>query len=344
MSSIITEITTESQRRATEEILDIMTPHLDGSQMMELNKVLNNEFSRIQLTPIKEPIHENWDEENQWMVKDFFKAKKIEGLSDRTLEAYKNVYNHFFKFIDKHYTLVDTEDIREYLTYYQELNGCSLNTLDTHRRYLLTLFTWLTENEYILHNPMKRIGKIKTPIRVKKEFSNMDLEKMRDAIPERDLRTRAVFELLLSSGIRVGELYRLNRDDLNFHTLTFKVLGKGSKERLCYFNETASYYLKKYLKSRKDNNPALFVTKAKPHNRVGTNGHERIIRELGVKAGVENAHPHRFRRTTATLAVKRGMPIEEVQKLLGHSNISTTMLYVNVDQDTVKLNHSKFTN
>ena len=342
MTSIISEITTESQRRATEEILDIMNPHLDGAQMVELNKILNQEFSKIQLTRKKQPLHENWEEENEYMVKEFFKAKSIEGLSDRTLQAYKSVYKYFFKFIDKHYSLVTTEDVREYLLWYQELNDCSLATLDTHRRYLSSLYMYLTENEYIFNNPMKRITKIKTPVKVKKEFTNIEIEKMRDGIT--DVRTRAVFELLLSSGIRVGELVRLNRDDIYYNSLTFKVLGKGNKERLCYFNDTAKYYLQKYLKTRNDNNPALFVTLSKPYERVGINGHERRIRELGRKVGVDNAHPHRFRRTAATIATKRGMPLEEVQKFLGHENIGTTMIYVNVDKNTVKLNHSKYTN
>jgi len=340
----IESISAEAQRRATEDILDRMDKVLDGNQMMELNKILNTEFNKVQLCMKKEDIHLDYMNENVHVVKEFFKAKTVEGLSQRTLFYYKDIYNSFFTYMQKHYTLITTEDIREYLDWYQGLNNCSNITLDNHRKGLSTLFSWMHKNEYIFKNPMVRIKKIKGQHKVKKAFSDLEIETLRDNIGPEDYRTRAVFELLLSSGIRVGELKGLNRDDMNFHTMSFKVLGKGNKERVAYFNDTAKLYLQKYLKSRTDDEPALFIaSKPEPH-RLSKHQHEKMIRELGIKAGVEKTHPHRFRRTMATRAIERGMPIEQVQKLLGHENISTTMIYVNVDQDAVKLNHNKYTN
>ncbi|MBQ6220123.1 MAG: tyrosine-type recombinase/integrase [Methanobrevibacter sp.] len=291
----------------------------------------------------KEDIHLDWENENIHIVKEYFKAKSVEGLSNKTLVAYKRSYNYFFSYMRKHYSLITTDDIREFLDWYQGLNDCSHITLDNLRKHLSSLFAWLHKNDYIFKNPMTRIKKIRGQTKVKKAFTDYELEKLRDSIPSDDIRLKAVFELLLSSGIRIGELVGLNRNDMNFNNLTFKVLGKGNKERTCYFNNKAKLYLQQYLMSRDDDNPALFVTSHTPNDRVGKSGHERIMRELGEKCGVK-CHPHKFRRTMATNAIRRGMPIEQVQKLLGHESISTTMIYVNVDQDAVKLNHTKYTN
>ena len=344
MTTVIESISAQAQRRATEDILDQMDNVLDGNQMMQLNRVLNQEFGKVILCMKKEDIHLDYLNENIHVVKEFFKAKTVEGLSERTLYYYKDIYNSFFTFMQKHYTLITTDDIREYLDWYQGLNNCSNITLDNHRKGLSTLFSWMHKNDYIFKNPMVRIKKIKGQHKVKKPFTDLEIEKLRVNIPPEDYRTRAVFELLLSSGIRVGELEGLNRNDINFHTMTFKVLGKGNKERLAYFNDTAKLYLQKYLNTRTDDDPALFVTTKHGVNRVPKARHEKVLRELGNKAGVPKTHPHRFRRTMATKAIERGMPIEQVQKLLGHENVSTTMIYVNVDQDAVKLNHKKYTN
>ena len=254
------------------------------------------------------------------------------------------VYNKFFTYVCKHYSLITTEDIREFLDYYQGINNCSNITLDSNRRALSSLFGWWHRNEYIYKNPMVRIKKIRGQKQVKKAFTTLELETLRDTIDPDDVRTKAVFELLLSSGIRIGELVRLNKYDMDFNNLTFRVLGKGNKERICYFDDKAKLYLKQYLKKRADDNPALFVSQKGPYIRMSANAHERILRELGEKAGVEKVHPHRLRRTCATRAINRGMPLEQVQQLLGHNNIGTTMIYVNVDQNAVKLNHKKYTN
>lgn len=344
VSTAIDSLSAEAQRRCTEDILDKMDKFLDGNQMMELNKVLNSELNKVTLHVKKEDIHINYEIENEHAVKDFFKAKKVEGASDRSLYSYKRVYNHFFRYMCKHYSLITTEDIREYLEYYQGINNCSNITLDSHRRALSSLFSWWHRNEYLYKNPMVRVKKIRGQKQVKKAFTTLELETLRDNIDPEDIRTKAIFELLLSSGIRIGELVRLNRYDLDFNNLTFKVLGKGNKERLCYFDDKAKLYLKQYLNQRTDNNPALFVSSREPFKRLTINAHERRFRELGKKAGVSNVHPHKFRRTCATRAINRGMPLEQVQSLLGHENIGTTMIYVNVDQNAVKLNHKKYTN
>ena len=342
--SAIDLISADAQRRCTEDILEKMDKVLDGNQMMELNKVLNQELNKVTIHMKKEDIHLNYEQENEYAVKDFFKAKKVEGASDRTLYLYKSVFNHFFTYVLKHYTLITTDDIREFLEYYQGINNCSNVTLDSNRRALSSLFNWWHKNEYIYKNPMVRVKKIRGQKQVKKAFTTYELEKLRDAIDPDDVRTKAVFELLLSSAIRIGELVRLNRYDMDFNNLTFQVLGKGNKERTCYFDDKTRLYLEQYLKQRDDDNPALFVSNNAPIRRLGANAHERRIRELGEKAGVEKVHPHRFRRTAATRAIDRGMPLEQVQQLLGHESIGTTMIYVNVDQNAVKLSHKKYTN
>ena len=341
---VIDELSVEAQRRCVVEILEKMSDVLNNDQLMELNRVLNNEINRISLHFKKEDININYEIENEYAVKDFFKAKKIEGCSNRTIDTYKKIFKSFFKYISKHYTQITSDDVREYLVYYQSINDCSNVTLDIHRRSLNSLFNWWHNNEYIFINPMIRIKKIIGQKQVKKAFTAYEIEKLRFTIDHEDMRTRAVFELLLSSGIRIGEMIRLNISDIDFNNLTFIVKGKGNKERICYFDEKAKLYLIQYLKSRNDESPALFVTKKRPHSRICDASHERILRELGKKAGIDKVHPHRFRRTCATRAINRGMPLEQVQQLLGHESISTTMVYVNVDKNAVKLNHKKFMN
>ncbi len=341
--SAIKSITADAQRRCTEDILDKMDNVLDGDQMMKLNKIINDELNKVQLHFKKEDIHYDYETENIHIVKEFFKAKSVQGLSKNTLFTYKRVYNSFFSYIHKHYTLITSDDVRDFLDWYRNVNNCSNNTLDNVRKPLSSLFSWMHVNDYIYKNPMTRIKKIKGQDKVKKPFTDFEIEKMRDAIKPTNFRLRAIFELLLSSGIRVGELERLNRTDLNFNNGTFKVLGKGNKERLAYFNDTAKVHLQKYLMTREDDDPALFVTYSEPPHRMAKYQYQKLIRYLGNKVGIR-AHPHKFRRTMATKAVDKGMPIEQVQRLLGHESISTTMIYVNVDQDTVKMNHKKFTN
>lgn len=344
MTSAIEQLSIEAQKRATDEILEKMENHLDGTQLMELNKILNHEFNKVDFTFKREEYDEDYMGHNIFLKEEFLKAKQVEGCSKRTLYYYDQNIDYLINYFQKPFANITTEDIREYFTFHQNLHNCTNVTLNSVRRVYSSYFGWLSDNGYILKNPMSRIKKIKEVKKVKKAYSSHELEVMRQSIPAHKLRQKAVFELLLSSGIRLGELQRLNITDMNWDNLTFKVLGKGNKERVCYFNDKAKLALQNYLKSRKDSNPALFVTEIKPYNRVGLFRHQQDMRELGRWSGVENVHAHRFRRTCATIAINRGMPIEQVQKLLGHESITTTMIYINVDQNAVKLNHKKYMN
>ena len=352
MTSAIDYVNMDAQKQATDEILDKMTKYLNGSQLYELNKVLNEEFNKVVFTKKKEDLHGDFEAENRYLLNEFLSMKQIEGLSKRTLKKYEYDIWNMFQYLNKHYNDITSDDIRKYLRYAQNRNNASNLCIDNYRKSLNTFFNTMSDNGYVYKNPMTRISPIKFDKKIKKPFSDEEIELLRLAIPEDDLLTRAMFELLLCSGIRLGGLVNLERNDLDFGTMTFKVLEKGNKERICFMNDSAKVHIQKYLKSRKDNNPALFVTEKRRRNEKGILEHpkmtrytvERRMRMLGKKAGIKNVHPHRFRRTVATKLIKRGMPIDQVQKVLGHDNISTTMLYVEVEQNAVKLNHQKYTN
>ena len=233
-----------------------------------------------------------------------------------------------------------TEIIRSYLVDYQGINNCSKVTVDNVRRNISSFFSWLEEEDYILKSPMRRIHKIKTKKSVKKIISDEDIEKLRDGCT--NLRDLAIIDLLYSTGMRVGELVRINRSDINFEERECVVFGKGGKERKVYFDAKTKIHLKRYLEQRKDTNPALFVSLMAPFNRLKISGVEIRIRELGRTLHIEHIHPHKFRRTMATRAIDKGMPIEQVQKILGHSQIDTTMQYAIVNQNNVKSSHQKY--
>lgn len=284
--------------------------------------------------------------ERKNLVREFITAKRIEGCSKRTEEYYYTTLSFFEKNIKCSLCLADTEIIREYLINYQRINNCSNVTLDTVRRILSSFYKWLEEEDYILKSPMKRIHRIKTPCIIKAALSEENIEVIREAVSD-NKRNLLIIDLLLSSGIRVSELVRLNRSSINLQTLTCLVFGKGSKQRETYFDVRTKIELENYLKSRKDKNKALFVSsrrnkKSGTYSRLTINTIEKIIREAGLKAEVENVHPHRFRRTLATRAIDKGMPIEQVQVLLGHTKIDTTLRYANVQQANVRYSHKKF--
>jgi len=352
MATAIDYIKMDAQKQATDEILEKMTKYLDNSQLYELNKVLNEEFNKVTFTKKKENLHNDIKSENRYILNEFINMKRIEGLSKRSLSKYEYDLKRMFEYLGKHYNDITTDDIRQYLQYAQNINDCSNRTIDGYRKSLNSFFNTMSDNGYIYKNPMTRINPIKYEKKVKKPFTDEEIELMRLAIPKDDLLLRAIFETLLCSGIRLGGLVNLNREDLDFNSMTFKVTEKGNKERICFLNDAAKVHLKKYLKSRTDNNPALFVTSHTRINEQGVrepprimhNGIERRMRELSKKSGVPEVHPHKFRRTVASKLIARGMPIDQVQKVLGHDNISTTMLYVEVEQNQVKLNHQKYTN
>ena len=235
---------------------------------------------------------------------------------------------------------ITTEEIRTYLSDYQKINRCSNVTIDNIRRNISSFFSWLEEEDYILKSPMKRIHKIKTDKVVKETLSDETLECLRDNCD--NIRDLAIIDLLASTGMRVGELVKININDIDFENRECVVFGKGNKERPVYFDARTKIHLKNYINSRSDDNPALFVSLDKPYNRLQISGVEIRLRNLGKRLGINKVHPHKFRRTVATKAIDKGMPIEQVQNLLGHSQIDTTMHYAMVNQNNVKESHRKY--
>lgn len=314
------------------EILNDMAEDLTVIQLKKLQEVLLSRFNeqKSKQVPAK----------NDDYLEMFLHAKQVEGLSARTLHYYRTSIQHLFRMIDTPVRRITTEQIRDYLADYPKINGCSKTTVDNIRRNISSFFSWLEEEDHILKSPVRRIHKIRTKMAVKETISDEDIERLRDSCKvKRDI---AIIDLLYSTGMRVGELVNLDISDINFDERECIVYGKGEKERRVYFDAKAKIHLQTYLKSRKDNNPALFVTLDAPYNRLKISGVEIRLRELGRRLNISNIHPHKFRRTMATRAIDKGMPIEQVQKILGHSQIDTTMHYAIVNQNNVKAAHRRF--
>lgn len=312
-------------------ILNDMSEVLDISQMKKLQNVLIN---RIEAKEKIDKIASNSE-----YLEMFITAKQLEGCSTRTIQYYRVTILAFLDIINKSLRNITTEEIRGFLVKYQQKNNCSKVTLDNVRRNLSSFFSWLEEEDHILKSPIRRIHKIRTKKVVKEVISDEHIELLRDSCEE--IRDLAMVDLLISTGMRVGELVNLNINDINFEERECIVHGKGDKERKVYFDSKSKIHLQKYLEVRNDNNDALFVTLNKPHERLMISGVEVRIRELGKQIQV-NVHPHKFRRTMATKAIDKGMPIEQVQKILGHQQIDTTMHYAMVNQSNVKASHRKF--
>ena len=299
------------------KIVNEMAAYLNVAQMKKLQEVMLSVLSDNKIP--KEEIS------NTEYLKLFLDAKQIEGCSERTIHYYKMTVERMLQFIDTPVRKITTEEIRRYLVDYQKINNCSIVTVDNIRRNISSFFSWLEEEDYILKSPMRRIHKIKTKQQVKEIISDEGIEMLRDNCNcKRDL---AIIDLLYSTGIRVGELVNLNISDVDFEARECIVFGKGDKERRVYFDAKAKLHLLQYLKERTDTNPALFVTLDAPYDRLRISGVEIRIRNLGRKLNMDKIHPHKFRRTMATRALDKGMPIEQVQKILGHSQIDTTMQY-----------------
>lgn len=313
-------------------ILNEMAEYLSVAQMKKLQEVLLKHLSTE--APNRESI------DNNDYLRLFLDAKRIEGCSERTLQYYRVTVEHMLVNITTPIRKMTTDEIRAYLVDYQQRGGCSKVTVDNIRRNISSFFSWLEEEDYILKSPMRRIHKIKTKTVVKEVITDENMEKMRDACDE--LRDLAIIDLLYSTGIRVGELVRLNISDVNMEQRECVVFGKGDKERRVYFDAKAKIHLMEYLATRRDNNPALFVSLYGMHDRLQISGVEIRLRELGRRLSLDRIHPHKFRRTMATRAIDKGMPIEQVQKILGHSQIDTTMKYAIVNQNNVKSSHQRF--
>ena len=319
------------------EVMQQMLPHLDNAQMQQLQKVLENTLFGCEITAQTEKKDAD---DNPKLIDAFVSAKRIEGCSEKTLKYYRTTIETMVASIDKGIRHIQTEDLRSYLTDYQSKNQSSRVTIDNIRRILSSFFSWLEDEDYILKSPVRRIHKVKAALTIKETYTDEALEKMRDNCEEaRDL---ALIDMLASTGMRVGELVLLNRNDINFEERECVVFGKGSKERMVYFDARTKIHLLNYLQERTDDNPALFVTLRSPHERIKIGGIESRLREMGKHLDILKVHPHKFRRTLATMAIDKGMPIEQLQQLLGHKRIDTTLQYAMVKQSNVKLAHRKY--
>ncbi len=326
--------------RIINKIKSKMKLYLDENQLVILDETLRNVLKDFDLVEAKCEFDVKQSQENSILLMNFLASKHVEGCSERTIMYYHSTIDKMLNVVNKKIEFISTDDLRKYLADYKDNNNASKTTIDNIRRVLSSFFSWLEDEDYILKNPVRRIRKIKTKKVVKEVISDENFEILRDSCS--NVRDLAMIELLASTGIRVGELVNLNIDDVLFNERECVVLGKGDSERIVYFDAKTKIHLLKYLENRTDNNPALFVSFKKPYKRLGINGVERRIRELGNGANIKKVHPHKFRRTMATNAIDKGMPIEQVQKLLGHVQIDTTMQYAMVNQSNVKISHRKY--
>ncbi len=316
-----------------------MSGVLNNAQRQKLSEVLEHCFFNVDVVALG---NENLiqSKSNLTLKEEFLSAKQVEGCSERSVSYYSSTLDNLIKTLEKPFNQIETEDLRVYLSEYQKKNDASKQTIDNIRRILSSFFTWLEDEDYIIKSPVRRIHKIKTMKQVKETYSDEALERLRDNC--KTIRDLALIDMLASTGMRVGELVKLNRVDVDFVNRECVVLGKGSKERVVYFDARTKLHLQNYLNSRTDDNEALFVSLLEPHNRLEIAGVEIMLRKLGRSLEINKVHPHKFRRTLATRAIDKGMPIEQVQKLLGHQKIDTTMEYAIVDQQNVKNSHKKY--
>ena len=322
-------------------VLDGMRAVLTEKQLELLTDVTQKALSECEITP-KATEEEQRNKENAELLGAFISSKKVEGCSDKTIHYYKSSIEKLIATVKKNVCDIATNDIRCYLAEQQEQRGLSKVTIDNLRRIYSSFFSWLEDEDYITKSPVRRIHKVRTDALVKEVLTDENIEVLRDSCQE--LRDIAMIDLLLSTGMRVGELVKINREDIDFQERQCVVFGKGNKEREVYFNARTKIHLKKYLEQRTDTNPALFVSLHEPHTRLTISGVEVRLRQLGKKVNLNKVHPHKFRRTLATMAIDKGMPIEQVQKMLGHVKIDTTLHYAMVNQTNVKIAHRKFLN
>lgn len=322
------------------EIKQGMLSVLNNEQMKYLDKVLNHCLYDVQVTRKGDSLNAAGLENNVEMLDSFIAAKHVEGCSDRSLKYYRSTIEKMNRTIGKPMLHIETDDLRRYLDRYQRESKSSKVTIDNIRRILSSFFAWLEDEDIILKSPVRRIHKIKTGKTVKETYTDEVLEQMRDNCES--LRDLAIIDLLSSTGIRVGEMVNLDFGDMDFQNRECVVLGKGDKERKVYFDARTKIHLQNYLNSRSDNNSALFVTLHKPFDRLKISGVEIRMRDLGKKLNIQKVHPHKFRRTLATMAIDKGMPIEQVQQLLGHQSIDATLQYAMVNQSNVKNSCRRF--
>lgn len=311
-----------------------MLGYLNNEQLAKLHEVLEHSLAE------SKESSEDIQETNDNMLHLFLSAKQVEGCSEKSLKYYRTTLSKMIKKIAKPVRQVETNDIRNYLSSYENESHASKVTIDNVRRIISSFFSWLEDENYIIKSPARRIHKIRVGKAVKDVYSDEELEQMRDSCI--NIRDLAMIDVLASTGIRVGELVQLNISDIDLAKREFIVLGKGNKERKAYFDARSKLHISQYINSRTDVNKALFVSLNKPHNRLTIRGVENMLQRIGQSLTETNVHPHKFRRTLATKAIEKGMPIEQVQILLGHSQIDTTLRYAMVNQNNVKLSHQKY--
>lgn len=318
------------------EVIQGMLPFLNNAQMERLQEVLQHTLFNYKV--VENNSNKELSEQN--LVELFLAAKRIEGCSEKSLKYYESTILALLDDLEKDVKHIVTDDIRTYLTEYQARKQSSKVTIDNIRRILSSFFSWLEDEDYILKSPVRRIHKVKTGTNIKETYTDEALELMRDNCTE--LRDLAMIDMLASTGMRVGEMVLLNREDIDFNERECVVFGKGDKERIVYFDARTKIHLLNYLNSRNDDDPALFVSLQKPYNRLQISGVEVRLRQYGKRLGLNKVHPHKFRRTLATMAIDKGMPIEQLQQLLGHRRIDTTLQYAMVKQSNVKIAHRKY--
>lgn len=325
------------KQKIINEIIQDMLPYLNNAQTEKLQMVLQHSLFAVKI--VEDEQCETGDNERN-LVELFLSAKRIEGCSEKSLKYYKATIDTMIQTVGKEVNQIVTDDLRTYLTEYQKKKQSSRVTIDNIRRILSSFFSWLEDEDYIIKSPVRRIHKVKTATNIKETYTDEALELLRDNCTE--LRDLAMIDMLASTGMRVGEMVLLNREDINFNERECVVFGKGDKERIVYFDARTKIHLLNYLESRTDDEPALFVSLKAPHKRLKIGGIESRLREMGRALNLNKVHPHKFRRTLATMAIDKGMPIEQLQQLLGHKRIDTTLQYAMVKQSNVKLAHRKY--
>lgn len=323
------------------EIMNSMSEVLSNKQLEVLQNTLSHVFYNKEVVDNCE--YSIQDESDKNLIDAFLSAKNVEGCSKRTVSYYKSTIENmtlYMSNLEKTLREINTNDIRRYITDYANNHSANKTTLDNIRRIISSLFSWLEEENYIIKSPARRVHKIKTGKTIKSVYSDEELELLRDNA--KNIRNLAIIDLLSSTGMRIGELVNLKIDDIDFDKRECIVLGKGNKERIVYFDARSKIHLKQYLASRCDNEKALFVSLNKPNTPLKISGIEIMLRTMGKTLNIDRVHPHKFRRTLATKAIDKGMPIEQVQVLLGHSKIDTTMHYAMVNQNNVKQSHRKY--
>jgi len=318
------------------DILNEMSEHVSGEPLEQLNSILHHKFEGYEVVVSASPKPSN----DKLVIQKFIASKRVEGCSEKTLGYYSSTISKALNSIGKAAINICTDDLRDYLNRYQLSNGVSKVTVDNVRRILSSFYSWLEDELYIMKSPVRRIHKVKTGKIIKETYSDETLEIMRDNCS--CIRDLALIDILASTGMRVGELVKLNRDDIDFNARECIVTGKGNKQRVVYFDARTKIHLQNYLNGRTDTDNALFVSLDIPHERLQISGVELRLRELGQRLNLHKVHPHKFRRTLATMAIDKGMPIEQVQHLLGHQSLDTTLQYAMVNQSNVKISHHKF--